>query len=60
MEEILLIWEAAVLYTGLSLIPIFLHNYTKRFSPRFKFALTKFHLKNRNIVYYFQLQHGSK
>lgn len=24
MEEILLIWEAAVLYTGLSLIPIFL------------------------------------
>lgn len=33
MEEILLIWEAAVLYTGLSLIPIFLHNYTERFSP---------------------------
>lgn len=24
MEEILLIWEVAVLYTGLSLIPIFL------------------------------------
>lgn len=41
MEEILLIWEAAVLYTGLSLIPIFLQLHWKIF-PRLKFALTSF------------------
>lgn len=40
--------------------PNFFAQLHRKIFPRFKFALTKFHLKKRNIVYFFPLEHSSK